>query len=137
MDSSRQASSRPLLRNSRREENELTQEALSRPLRRPSSMGRIALAARTLRRIIVPVGLLLLWQVVTILGVFDRSQLPGPVDVLLAGWELQTTNQLVGHLLASISRVLWGFAGGGLLAIILGLAVGLSRNVEELLAPTI
>ena len=100
-------------------------------------MGRIAPAARTLRRLIVPAGLLLLWQVVTVLGVFDRSQLPGPVDVVQAGWELQTTNQLLGHLAASISRVLWGFAAGGVLAIILGLAVGLSRNVEELLAPTI
>ncbi len=115
----------------------MKQEALSRPLRRTSSMGRIAPAARTLRRLIVPAGLLLLWQVVTVLGVFDPSQLPGPVDVLLAGWELQTTNQLLGHLAASISRVLWGFGVGGLLAIILGLAVGLSRNVEELLAPTI
>ncbi len=39
----------------------------------------------TLRRLAVPIGLLLLWQIVTWLGVFERSQLPGPLAVLAAG----------------------------------------------------
>ena len=90
-----------------------------------------------LRRLLVPAGLVVLWQLITVAGVFDRSQLPGPLAVLSAGWELVTTNQLWGHLLASAMRVFWGFVLGSAVAIALGLAVGLSRVVEELLAPTL
>jgi sulfonate transport system permease protein len=91
----------------------------------------------TLRRLIVPLALLALWQIVTALGVFERSQLPGPVEVLRAGWELIVTNQLWRHIAASVARVAWGFALGSAVAIGFGLAVGLSRSVEELFAPTL
>lgn len=90
-----------------------------------------------LRALIVPAALLLLWQLVTALGVFERSQLPAPLDVVSAGWELLADGQLTGHMNASLGRVLLGFLIGGLLAIGIGLAVGLSRSVEELAAPTI
>jgi sulfonate transport system permease protein len=86
---------------------------------------------------VVPIGLLVVWQVVTILGLFDRSQLPGPWDVLTAGWELLQLGQLGNHIAASSARVAWGFSVGSLIALLLGLAVGLSRNVEELIAPTL
>ncbi len=92
---------------------------------------------RALRTLLVPAALVVLWQIVTLAGVFDRSQLPGPLDVVSAGWELAATNQLWGHLAASFARVFWGFGLGSLVAIALGLSVGLSRIVEELLAPTI
>jgi sulfonate transport system permease protein len=92
---------------------------------------------RSLRRLVVPIGLLVVWQVVTILGLFDRSQLPGPWDVLTAGWELLQLGQLGNHIAASSARVAWGFSVGSLIALLLGLAVGLSRNVEELIAPTL
>lgn len=96
-----------------------------------------ALSARTLRRLAVPLALLVLWQIVTLLGVFEPSQLPGPIAVLEAGWELITTNQLWAHIAASVARVAWGFGVGSVIAIALGLAVGLSRNVEDLFAPTL
>lgn len=104
---------------------------------RNTSKRSISAPTRTIRRLIVPVGLLVFWQLVTFLGVFDRSQLPGPLDVLSAGWELATTGQLARHIAASAARVAWGFVIGGALAVALGLAVGLSRTTEELLAPTL
>jgi sulfonate transport system permease protein len=118
------------------EETTLKQQVLSRPQASSFSLRALPLV-RSIRRLIVPAGLLVLWQVVTVLEVFHSSQLPGPLEVLRAGWELQTTNQLIGHLSASIARVLQGFAVGSLLAIGLGLLVGLSRTAEEMLAPTI
>ena len=116
----------------------MKQDLLRWPLPRTSPGTRKAMPpVRALRKLLVPVGLLLLWQTITVAEVFDRSQLPGPVDVLLASWELATRNQLALHILVSVQRVLSGFAVGSVLAIAIGLAVGLSRNVEELLAPTI
>jgi sulfonate transport system permease protein len=89
------------------------------------------------RRLALPAALLVLWQVVTLLGVFERSQLPGPADVLAATGQLLSTGQLPGHILASVVRVLIGFGIGAGLAIALGLAVGLSKQVEDVLAPTL
>ena len=40
-------------------------------------------SARALRRLIIPIGLLMVWQLVTVLGIFERSQLPGADNV---GW---------------------------------------------------
>ena len=108
-----------------------------RPMARPAAPRLAALPLPTLRRLLAPALLLVLWQVVTLLGIFNRSQLPGPLDVLATTWELARTNQLSGHIGASLLRVAWGFALGGLLAGAVGLAVGLSRVAEDLLAPTL
>ena len=92
---------------------------------------------RPLRRLLVPVALLLLWQVVVERGVFSRGQLPAPLDVVAAGRELAANGLLVPNVLASVRRVLWGFALGGVIALALGLIVGVSRAAEEVLAPTL
>lgn len=115
----------------------MEREVLLRRPARPSVTWKLVPPARSLRAALVPALLLLLWQGVTALGVFNRSQLPGPLDVLAAGRELVVTNQLAPHILASVARVLWGFAAGSAIAIALGLAVGLSRAVEEVIAPTL
>lgn len=88
-------------------------------------------------RLLVPIGLLVLWQVVTALGVFSPSQLPAPLDVLAAAGELAARQELAEHILVSVQRVLLGFAIGAGLATLLGGAVGLSRQVEDLLSPTL
>jgi sulfonate transport system permease protein len=98
---------------------------------------RVAFDIRQLRGLIVPVGLVALWQLTTALGVFEPSQLPPPLEVLSAGRELAVNGQLATHIGASLARVAGGFTIGSILAIVLGLAVGLSRTVEGLLGPTI
>lgn len=100
-------------------------------------LNNMTVPVRTLRRLIVPVGLLVVWQIITSLGVFDRSQMPSPLSVLTAGLEMLRSNQLLVHIGISLWRVFQGFVLGGLLATLFGLAVGLSRNIEEVLAPTL
>lgn len=90
-----------------------------------------------IRRLAVPVGLLVLWLLVTLYEVFEPSQLPGPLEVVQTGWSMLTSNKLAPHMLASTWRVFAGFGVGSLLAIVLGLLVGLSRNAEDLLGPTL
>jgi sulfonate transport system permease protein len=86
---------------------------------------------------VVPAGLLLLWQVVAELGVYSRAQLPPPLDVWAAARQLAAADQLAPHIEASLWRVAWGFALGSMAALAVGLAVGLSRRAEALLAPTV
>jgi|HigsolmetaAR202D_1030399.scaffolds.fasta_scaffold14917_2 sulfonate transport system permease protein len=90
-----------------------------------------------LRRLAVPVGLFVLWVLVTLYEVFEPSQLPGPLEVVKTGWNMLISNKLPPHILASSWRVFAGFGVGSFLAIVLGLLVGLSRNAEDLLAPTL
>ncbi|MDQ3513109.1 MAG: ABC transporter permease [Chloroflexota bacterium] len=94
-------------------------------------------APNWLLSLIVPVALLVLWQVVTERGVYSRSQLPAPLDVVAAGRQLVENDTLGLHLSASVGRVAWGFAYGALVAIPLALLVGLSRLASTMLSPTI
>ena len=89
------------------------------------------------RRLVMPIALLVLWQLVTSAGIYSRSQLPAPLDVYRAGRQLWQLHDLWPHVRISSIRVGEGFAIGALAAIALGLLVGLSRTAEEMLDPTI
>lgn len=68
-------------------------------------------------------------------GLIPANLLPAPSEIAatIAGLAQQG---LAGHVLASTVRVAIGYAGGALLAILLGAAVGLNRAAEALLDPT-
>ncbi|MED5616972.1 ABC transporter permease [Janthinobacterium sp. P210005] len=68
-------------------------------------------------------------------GAIPANLLPAPSDIGATIAELAHQG-LAGHVLASTARVAIGFAGGALLAIVLGAAVGLNRTAEALLDPT-
>ena len=94
-------------------------------------------APRWLFGLIVPILLLGLWQWLVNREVYTRSQLPAPADVWRAAEQLWTADLLLEHITISIERVALGFAWGAGIAILLGLAVGLSPLVDALLSPTI
>jgi sulfonate transport system permease protein len=92
---------------------------------------------RRLIGLVVPALLLVLWQLVVNLGVYSRGQLPAPLDVVAALRELVDLGLLWPNIAASLERVAVGFAIGALVATLLGLVVGLSRQAEALLNPTL
>ncbi len=92
---------------------------------------------RLLLRLVVPLALLVLWQLVLELGVYTHGQLPPPLDVLAAARELAARDELGVHVGISVQRVLVGFVWGAAIAVFFGLAIGLSRTVEEMVAPTL
>ncbi|HEY8447994.1 MAG TPA: ABC transporter permease [Thermomicrobiales bacterium] len=116
----------------------MLQRSLVRPAGQalPSLRPRVP-PVRIARALLVPVALLVLWQVVVEAGVYSKSQLPAPLDVWAAARQLAEAGVLWEHFEVSIIRVLKGFALGSAVAVALGLLVGLSRPIEELLAPTI
>lgn len=92
---------------------------------------------RLLRRVVVPLALLVLWQLLIDLGVYSRAQMPAPLDVVAAGRELAALDLLGPNVAVSVQRVVAGFLWGSAAAIVLGLGVGLSRRAEEVLSPTL
>lgn len=76
---------------------------------------------------ILPVAILVLWQVTTMLGVFTVGQLPSPAMVWVAFIDLIERGQLGPYIAISVQRVLIGFAIGATLGLIFGAIVGLAK----------
>jgi len=102
--------------------------------------GRGRTARRTgviLLGLVVPVLILLAWQLSTASGFFKPSQLPSPASVLAAAVDLIERGQLATHILISTQRVVLGFVVGSLLGVLAGALLGLSRIADLLLTPTV
>ena len=66
---------------------------------------------------------------------FNPVLMPSPLDVLKTGIELVESGELQRDILASLSRVLQGFAIAAIAGVALGMAVGRSRVLESLVDP--
>jgi ABC-type nitrate/sulfonate/bicarbonate transport system permease component len=69
------------------------------------------------------------------LKLFNVALMPSPLDVLRTGVALVQSGELQNDILASMSRVLQGFAIAALAGVALGMAVGRSRLLENLVDP--
>lgn len=92
---------------------------------------------RGLLGLVLPVLLVLGWQLLAASGRFSASQLPTPGAVLGALGELVDRGELWRNIAISTQRVLIGFAVGAGSGLVLGGLVGLSRPVRSILGPTI
>ena len=106
--------------------------------RRSGSIHRHAAAlARRIASWLVPLGLIVLWQLSSQLGWLSSRILPAPSAVVKAAVELGRTGELWAHLSTSAWRALAGFAIGGGLGLSLGLLTGSSHRAAMLLDTTI
>ncbi len=83
------------------------------------------------RRSVVPLLLLVFWQVASSRHWWPPSVLPSPVTVAQTFWELLTDGQLLSNLWVSLHRVLIGASIGIGIGALLGIAAGLWSLVEE------
>lgn len=87
---------------------------------------------------LLPLLVGLAWFAVTSMAHrFPPHQLPSPGEVSAAAWQLAEDGELWRHVLASLGRVLAGFALGASLAAVAGTLVGLSRTAEAIIDPTL
>ena len=82
---------------------------------------------------ILPVLILLAWQLGCDQGWITKRVLPSPVSVLRAGFDLAQSGELQRHVMISCQRALLGFVIGGWLGFGFGVLNGLSRGSERLL----
>jgi sulfonate transport system permease protein len=91
-------------------------------------------------RLISPLAVLGLWQLVSELGLVSTQKLPPPSQVWSTAISLITTDQpaygtLQDAMLVSLERVAIGFAIGGSIGLLLAIAAGLSRFGENAVDP--
>ena len=91
-------------------------------------------------RLISPVAVVLLWQLLSSAGLIPADKLPPPTTIWHTAVTLVTTNSpaygtLQGAMLVSLERMAIGFAVGGTIAVLLALVAGLSRLGENGIDP--
>jgi sulfonate transport system permease protein len=91
-------------------------------------------------RLISPIALVLIWQLVSTAGVISTQKLPPPTTVWRTAVDLVTQNSpaygtLQGAMLVSLQRMAIGFGVGAAAAIVFALIAGLSRLGENVVDP--
>src|SRR5260370_5166076 len=81
---------------------------------------------------IVPLAIILIWQVACVTGLVARRVLPAPSDVALAGWKLLLSGDRVRNIWVSFWRAGVGFVIGGGIGFAFGLMNGLSQLSNKL-----
>jgi sulfonate transport system permease protein len=99
--------------------------------------GALRLLGQKLLPWLVPLGLLVLWQLASAHGWLSTRVLPAPVEVLKAAWSLSASGELWTHVKVSAGRAFAGLAIGGSVGLLLGLLTGSVRFFETLLDSTI
>ena len=80
---------------------------------------------------------LIIWSAITYSGLVKPLFLPTPSAVISGGVELFVEEAFVSDILASIYRIVVGFLVGALVAIPLGILIGVSRKMRALVEPLI
>src|SRR5579862_3363575 len=109
--------------------------------------GRIRRPARLIRRMLVPLAIVIVWEAVIRSGIVQTPFLPSPSKVLISwyqwifGTHQGATDPYVGtwldHAVQSSYRVLLGFAIAAVVGIVLGILVGYFALFEDLFDPLI
>ncbi len=86
---------------------------------------------------ILPVVILLAWELLSCAGLIRSNVLPAPSAVLIAFRDLTLSGKLFEHIGVSAARALTGFAIGGSIGFGLGLANGLSRLSRDVTDTTL
>ena len=86
---------------------------------------------------LLPVLILVLWELASRFGWLSNRVLPEPWAVVKAFWTLALSGEMWQHVATSTWRALSGFAVGGSLALALGLLTGSLRSAETLLDSTL
>ena len=89
-----------------------------------------------LRTLLLPVAFVLAWQAISGgLVPYLAQVLPPPSRVLAEGWRVLASGDLLAHIGHSLVRVLGGFAIAAVIAIPLGIAIGLWEWIEDAADP--
>lgn len=113
------------------------------PVKRASTQPTVRRAKNTSVRnerlvsVAVPIGLLLVWEMLSRIGVLDARFFPPPTGIVSTAVDLLTSGELVANTWISLRRLLLAMVIGGVPALLLGLAMGLYRKLRIGIEPII
>ncbi|MDK1491887.1 ABC transporter permease [Sinorhizobium sp. 7-81] len=84
-----------------------------------------------------PLMLLLVWQIAAQAGLIDQRFFPAPSKVFSTLLSLVADGSLWSNTWATLQRLFWGTLVGGIPALLLGVAIGLSRPLRAMIDPLI
>lgn len=86
---------------------------------------------------VIPSFLLAVWQILSMVGVFERHLMPAPTLVLEKIVSMVADGTLWGHIGVTLVRILIGFSIGVGFAVVLGSVIGYLKRAEQLMDPLI
>ncbi|WP_422657013.1 ABC transporter permease [Paenibacillus sp. EC2-1] len=86
---------------------------------------------------ILPVILLVIWQIAGSLGWIGPNLLPTPYAIVRQFFRLVVSGEILDHFRISFIRAMLGFVLGGLAGFLLGMSTGLGKIVERTLDPSL
>ena len=101
----------------------------------PAAVVRSSFRGTSLVGFILPAALLVLWAIASKKELVAPQILPAPAVVAETLLEQVKSGELFKNFAISLARVAGGFALGGMIGVGLGMAMGLSRKVEQYLFP--
>ena len=102
----------------------------------PSFVRRVAVGEQLIA-IVSPLLLIALWEALVRIRILDARFFPAPSSIVGTFTSLIASGELLLHVGASLKRVLLGLLAGGVPALALGLAMGLSRWARAAFNPII
>lgn len=82
---------------------------------------------------LVPIGLILVWQFLSQIGLMPTRILPAPTQIVEAAIQLTLSGELLRNVAISLYRALVGFLIGGSIGLTLGILNGISPVAERFL----
>ncbi|WP_412989896.1 ABC transporter permease subunit [Pediococcus siamensis] len=86
---------------------------------------------------VIPIGLVLVWQLASRLGWLSSATLPSPIAIFQDGISLVQSGELQKNISISLFRALSGFAIGGSLGFVIGILNGISKTSRRLTDSTV
>jgi sulfonate transport system permease protein len=102
-----------------------------------SAPGRLRRWARPALGLLLPVGLALIWELVVWLGLSNGRLVPPPTKIFATIVELARSGDLARDIVATLTRVVAGFALGVVAGTVLGAIAGYWGLARRLLDPTV
>ncbi len=106
----------------------------ARAVPRSSSRARRALP---LLALVLPIALLVLWQIGVSTGTFKTAITSTPGQVVATFIKLATNGVLLEELMSTVGRIAWGFGIGLAAGLSLGILTGYARTADRAIDPTV